>query len=166
MVWTGLFCEKSIGVKLELTQPIFQSYTFETSWSTSLSQFISWRISVFPKCILLFNFLPINNFPPILDIIESFILVVQIVGVFPYVNHKDRVASKCKRAILIGCADDLQFSTFWSIPHKPNITCEYITLHRVTNICCNKSQTDANFGSIYTKRQRQPRVNPAMALAT
>ena len=73
---------------------------------------------------------------------------------FPYVNYKDRVASKCKRTILIGCIDDFQCTTFYFVSHKPNIPCEYTT--RVSNIYHNKSHITQEGLSVQGQLQAFP----------
>src|SRR5437660_6352414 len=53
---------------------------------------------------------PVHDVPPGIDIIGAFVLVLQIIGVFPDVDTDDRYLAVHVRTILVGGAENLKLA--------------------------------------------------------
>src|SRR5579859_956574 len=56
-----------------------------------------------------FGFLPVHDVPPGGDVFGPAVLVLEIIGVLPYIQPDDRVLVFHQRAVLVGGGDDFDF---------------------------------------------------------
>lgn len=117
--WTTLFLyvleEIQVVKKGEISSKWNKQYFLITS------QFIfRWGL-VFPEVIELLSSLPVQKFPPVINVIWSLVFMIQIISMFPDVNNCDWVTPTCQWTVLIGCAEYLKFS-ICSVSNQPNIT--------------------------------------------
>src|SRR5205809_5770495 len=83
---------------------------------------ITWRL--LPGCVVILGcFAPIHHVPPCLEVIGAFVLVFQIVGVFPHVAAEDRLPFTSSngfthdRIVLVCRGNDLELA---AVQHEPD----------------------------------------------
>src|SRR5205809_1227051 len=56
------------------------------------------------------NFIPVDYVPPGIEIVGTTILVLEVVGMLPYIVSHDRVETIHQRAVLVGGGNDLKLT--------------------------------------------------------
>lgn len=74
---------------------------------------------LFCRSVTFVHFIPVDYIPESGDVVRTFVLVVQVVSVLPYIQTQNRSQTFEERAVLVRCASDGQFTIFTNYEPSP-----------------------------------------------
>src|SRR5262245_23544141 len=61
-------------------------------------------------CIALGNLIPIDDIPPGAEVLRAAVLILEVVGMLPYIVAQNREVAICERAVLVGSGGNFKLA--------------------------------------------------------